>query len=27
VVVYEKVGRPTVNLPRREGMAQRDPLA
>jgi 16S rRNA (guanine527-N7)-methyltransferase len=27
VVVYEKVGRPTVKLPRREGMAQRDPLA
>lgn len=27
VVAYEKVGRPTVTLPRREGMAQRDPLA
>lgn len=27
LVVYRKVGRPTVRLPRRSGMAQRSPLA
>jgi 16S rRNA (guanine527-N7)-methyltransferase len=27
IVVYERVGQPSVRLPRREGMAQRSPLA